>query len=190
MINPDEGTERILPSTSIRMEGDGYEWIAGIYAASVRNDSIKEGDILFIIDRGRMYAVWITRLFDAFKYEDKLSYKFAVVSSSGDLPTKVNLGKLNWKSHTATEEIPYADRTLHFITDMEIVNNQLTGRSFISIEYDDFYGCYGGPPNYPDCPIAAHIAIVDKEYIAENNIVDLTKFRFKTWDDGLGNRCE
>lgn len=188
VINPDEQTYRILSKASARIPGFEYDWGPGIYASTL--DKIEEGYALFVIYKNKMYAILITTVLDAFKVDDAIAYSFATVDSGGVFPARVSWKELAWVQKTTERELPLADRTIRFRTGMGIVNNKLTGESYVSIAYDNYYGCYGGPPNYPEYPDPARIAIVDREYLEENDVVDIYKFRFKTWEDGLGNRCE
>lgn len=99
------------------------------------------------------------------------------------------MNKLQWRIQTATKEIHFADRTLNFCTRMSLRHNKGAGEYRVFMAYDNYFGWYNGAPlEYPWETPLAHIAVVDREYLEQNNLVDLTKFRFKTWEDGTGNR--
>jgi len=54
--------------------------------------------------------------------------------------------------------------------------------------YDQYYGGAHGPGAVIGDD-TAKISVIHKEDLKENVIVDLRQYRFKSWEDGLGNRC-
>ena len=59
---------------------------------------------------------------------------------------------------------------------------------FIEIFYDQYYGGFDNLTS-PDCDIAK-IAIIHKDDMKESSIIDFRQYRFKSWEDGLGNKCD
>jgi len=55
-------------------------------------------------------------------------------------------------------------------------------------EYDGYYGHSYGPcaRAYED---SAHITVIRKSDLEGSSVVDLSAYRFKTWEDGLTNKC-
>ncbi len=184
IIDKDRKMERIILSGREEISIIKPEWKPAISNGPLA--PIRKGDALFMICKNEMYVVLIKTISP--DQEDTMTYGFAAIPKDEGLPTEVNMNKLQWRMQTGTKEIRFADRTLRFYT-----GHSLPRKGFsqieVSISYDNYFGWYTGAPlEYPWETPLAHIAVVDREYLEQNNLVDLTKFRFKTWEDGMGNR--
>lgn len=182
LINPENWTERIVLSYEGMIKNCKHNWTPSTHAWSL--DPIEQGDALIIVYKGHMYVVLIGKIS---VYADKVQYKIAEVPSSRELPLKINLNNLGWKKEHAKDKIPLADREIAFSTHEFDPGDGAKPREVLCVWYDYYYG--GPTPNSKLC-VPVHIGIVHRHDLPEYPIIDLTKFRFKTWEDGLGNRCD
>jgi len=184
IINPDDKTERTLENPLDDNTVAQHEWT--VATSSMSRDLIREGDILFIFYKSRMYAVSIDKIYDFPNLdENKIRIKIADVTTVSEKNGNVDLKRLKWKKEVANETINFSDRYINIS-----MSYDLNDEKVLYFEYDYLYGDSKNlfPPVYTNTE-PAHIAIVNKDYLNDNEIVDLTKFYFKTWEDGLGNRC-
>jgi hypothetical protein len=185
LVNPEDRTERIVLSVEGRIEKCEHKWESAVHAWSF--EPVEPGDVLFIIYKGEMYALMLEKIFGNLFPNQKISYKIAKIAESGRFPTNVKWRELTWQKREAEEEIPIADRKISFFADSVVMDGGRNIKKFVSIGYDNYYGGYSGTPDAGKYETPAHIAIVHRSYLEDNPVVDLTKFRFKTWEDGLGN---
>jgi hypothetical protein len=171
--------ERIVLSPKGQKERCRHKWIAGLHNWSF--EPVRSGDALFIIYNNQMYVVKVRQVI---WHEQKVICDLAKVADPNGILTTVNLGNLTWQKLEAIREISICNHTIAFFTPFD--DDDMNGS--ITIHYDRYYGCSYGPEASQDSQ-NAHIAIVQRAYLETNSVVDLTKFRFKTWEDGLGNRC-
>jgi hypothetical protein len=136
-----------------------------------------------------MYVVLVREIIIRPLTPRRISYELATVTESGDFPTEINLNKLAWRSRKTERGFAVGDRTIRFAISVGRVAAQQTGHESIEVQYDNYYGRLGGAGASTYVP-PTRIAIIHKDYLANNPIVDLRGFRFKTWEDGLGNRCD
>jgi hypothetical protein len=158
-------------------------WIAGFTTWSL--EPIKKGDAMLAAYSEGMYAIAVDQILFP---RHAISCRIARVPAAQNFPTKIALEELGWKLLTAREKIRVGSRSLRFSAS---VLDQDDGSTvyYLTIEYDECYGrTWGRNPSEHYSP--THIAIVHTEDLDDNAVVDLTKFRFKTWEDGLGNRCD
>lgn len=187
LINSKDRTERIIRSFRSRLNPCKHRWTSGLHHKSV--EPIESGDALFIIYDDHMYALMVQKVFTHLGHGKNISYKIARITDRGDFPTRINLEELSWKSQTAEGQIPIGDRKIPFDNWRVTPADGSDARDFVTIAYDNFYGGWRGP-SATTHETSAHIAIVHQSDLESNRFVDLTKFRFKTWEDGLGNRCD
>jgi hypothetical protein len=136
-----------------------------------------------------MYVVLIEEIIIHPTIPQRIRYKLATLTESGDYPTKVNWEKLGWRGRKADIELPVGGRTILFTTSTSDHDPEQTSTQIMQVDYDNYYGGLGGPNAAKYAP-PTRIAIIHKDYLADNPLVDLTKFSFKAWEDGLGNRCD
>jgi len=184
LVNPYEMTERIILSSRAKVKQCEHEWRPAFHYSSF--EQIELYDIFFVVYDGRMYAIYLEEIFGDPFPNGNIVYQIAEVTGPENLPEEVAWKELKWEVHEAEGELPVADRTITFFTKSILVDNNRKIEKYVSIAYDNPYGGKMTEKNQPD----AHIAIVHNSYLINNPVVDLRKFRFKTWEDGLGNRCE
>jgi hypothetical protein len=180
--DPSEHKERIIWTPRGLKYHCKHEWRAAFSKESV--EDIESGDILLLVYKGAMYCVKIEEIFSF--VEQKIRYQIAQVAPEDIRSNKVDLKKLTWRGKKAHRAIPVSSRMVPFW--LKLGESEEVGRP-IHIEYDQYFAGHGGPFTESD-EESVHIAIVHKQEIADDNIVDLGKFRFKVWEDGLGNRCD
>ncbi len=185
IIDPAANSERVLQSLRARLQNCSHNWRPSYHHWS--RDPVEVGDILIIIYKQQMYALVLEHISPG-AFIDKISYRIAEVGQDGTLPTVVNLEQLAWQSREAEEKLPIADRQLRFVISTHRLKSG-DPKYTMSIWYDNRFGCMGGQMGrVHEAPF--HIAIVHKGDLKDSRIADLTQFRFKTWEDGLGNRCD
>jgi hypothetical protein len=184
LVNPKDRTQRIILSPESCIKGQEHRWQSSVHRHSY--DLIEEGDAVFVIYEKQMYVLLMQQIFF-----NEISYKIAEIAGSGSFPKQVDLKELPWREQEADEEegIPVGSRrlTVDASTMPPVIKKDHTFS--LSIVYDVYYAFLGGTGSYKYDP-PTHIAIVHKPYLEKNSVVDLTKFRFKAWEDGLGNRCD
>lgn len=187
LVNSDDATERIILSIDGRLKHCEHRWRPAIHRWSL--DPIEQGDIIFIICGKQMHALVIKKF--SF-FDEKLSYDIAEITITR-FPTQIDLMKLTWCSRIADRDeqsvyyIPVGSRTIPLsIHRIDLTRNGMA-KEFISLQYDHYYGMTGGPEKISHATV--HIAIIHKLDVGNGPTIDLTKFRFKTYEDGLGNRC-
>ena len=113
-------------------------------------------------------------------------------------PLTVDLVGLDWKRNEYAYEIPIADRTIKVSKAWQWARSDQADFSckekdyklYYRLSYDFYYGGYPGVVirvQGEQTRRPAHIAIVPNDYLENNSEIDLTQFRFKTWEDGLGS---
>lgn len=184
LINPENRTERVVLSYKSKIKNCKHIWRPCVSSWSL--DPIEEGGAIIVIWRRQFYVVVIEKI--SFYPDDKVVYKIAEVPSSEELPVKIDLNVLKWQEkETVSQAIPLAGREIVFSTYEFTAHTEVELGKVLCIGYDY---TYGGPSSSCKLRTPAHIAIVHKSYLKSNPIIDLTKFRFKTWEDGLGNMCD
>jgi len=148
-------------------------------------DPIRQDDILFVIDGKQMYALAI-KGFSFF--DEQFSCSLAPITDTGKFPAKVDLQKLRWEASNGTGSVRVGSRKMQFSVERVEVGGDGEAEYFVTIPYDHYYGMMPGPG--PKQRIPAKIAIAHKADYEKNSVIDLTQFRFKSWEDGLGNRCD
>lgn len=183
IVDPDKETQRIVLSFEGRAKQCEHRWRPAVHTSSF--DPIRQDDILFVIHGKQMYALAI-KGFSFFA--EQFSCSIAQITDTGRFPAKVDLQKLQWSSSNGTVSVRVGSRKMQFFIARVELAGDAKAEDFVTISYDHYYGMMGGPEAVPREP--AHIAIVHKSDLANDSIVDLTRFRWKMWEDGLGNRCD
>ncbi len=186
LVNWDDQTERIALSREAREVPCLHEWRPGFCSYSL--ETIEPGDAVFILYNGKMYVLVLKHILgDPVPYQE-ISYRIAeVCPDNGVLSTNVAWKTLAWKERSATESMTLGERDIKFCAQVAVLPNRKLGVKYITIKYDYNYHSLPMEETGSD---AAHIAIVHKAYLESHPVVELAKFRFKTWEDGLGNWCE
>lgn len=183
LVNPEAMTERILLSPKGRAEECKHTWSSSVHNHSF--DPIKKGDAIFVAFGKEMYVLLVESIFFP---SNKISCKIAKITSTGEFVRRIRLGELTWKRIEAEDNVAVGSRWLPFYNSSLIDSNDNV-EYFLSITYDRYYGSLGGASAWRYDP-SSRICIVHKSYLESNSEVDLAEFRFKMWEDGLGNRCE
>ena len=184
IIDPNNRTERIIMSPQAKTKQCKHIW--GPLISRDSFELIKPEDIIFVLYKRQMYILKVTSITGTNLVDQKITYDKANISLNSDI-AKINLGNLKWqKVCKAKTEIPVDKKVINFTV------NSFQNKTYdpaMTIKYDQYYGgvCCPDGISYED---SAHIAIVHKNDLNNNDLIDLTKFRFKTWEDGLGNLCE
>lgn len=184
LVDPDERTERIILSFEGRVKQCEHRWEPAMHTRSF--DPIRQGDMLFVVYGKQMHVLEVEEY--SF-FGQQISYAIAQVTDTGRFPTKVDLKKLIWRSGSASNSICVGSRKVDFGVGRVDIRGNGNPEEFVTISYDDYYGMMGSSTTVTH-RLPAHIAIVHKPNIENSPVVDLTEFRFKTWEDGLGNRCD
>jgi len=176
----------ILTSKGLKYHCE-HKWRAAFNKRSV--EDIEPGDILLLVYKKEMYCIKITEIFGNDLSNQRILCQIAQVATEDIRLNKIDLKKLIWRDKEANIAIPISSRLLPFR--VELFENGEGERKdrLLHIEYDQYFAGSGGPDTETD-EESIHLAIVHKQEIANGNIVDLTKFRFKIWEDGLGNLCD
>jgi WD40 repeat protein len=188
LINFEDRKERVILSLKARTKQCKHRWRPALYNWSF--EPIESGDALFIIYDEQMYVLLVEKIFIDIAFGEKISYKIAKVTGSGSFPTKVRWKKLAWKTRVTEREIPIGSRKITFGNKRVSINESGDNKDIVSIGYDNYYGCWDDTYDAEIYEKPTRIAIVHKSHLENNPVVDLTKFRFKSWEDGLGNRCD
>lgn len=186
LIDPKEKTYRIIKGLPHKNHvWRRYSWIAGEMFDC--RDPISEDDILIVVCESNMYAVWITRVFDSWKYDDyDVSYKIAQFNMTEENCSALDLGSLKWSTFKRQEDIYFGNRYL--LVYVNHLKHPVTDEYILSFQYDRCYGNKTIKGVYPPDTPLAHIAIIHKDDYEYDEPIDLRHFRFKTWEDGLGNK--
>jgi hypothetical protein len=181
IVDSENKMERFMLSPKANKKHCEHAWRPAVLMSAY--EQVKSGDALFVIYDNQGYVILLDEIYGRNFDSQKISYRLAKLSLSGNSWTKVNLQKLSWKKMDTEKEIPLAKRTISFFAE--------TGGEdkYITISYDNCYGILNVPVARPYWD-SAHIAIIHKSYLENNSTIDLTKFRFKTWEDGLENQCD
>jgi hypothetical protein len=162
-----------------------HKWLAGLSLRSF--DLIEAGDILAVQQRHYLFIFRIENISGSALDDQEVTYKVATFSLKDRWPIKIDLYKVKWKERKTHKALPIAGRDIEFHLFRTILTNSKP--VFIEIFYDQYYGGLGGPDTVVGDD-AAKIAIIHKDNMKEDGIIDFRRYRFKTWEDGLGNLCD
>jgi len=172
IIDPNRGKERILASVSAQGWRCEHKWSRAYHSGSI--DPVRVGDVLLIAYRARLYILVIDEVFP------DLRYRIASMAIGDSLPSAINLGSLRWRRERGDNDIRFGERQM-FVSMYGL-------EDAIGVTYDYLYGYMGRTTDLED-EHTAFIAIVHKSDLSNGNVVEPGRFRFKTWEDGLGNLC-
>jgi len=151
-----------------------HEWIKGISGAAYATPSIRAGDAAVIYWENHLYIYWIQYIED-----DGISFKWISISKDQfTQSTKLFWNTLSWQKHQAKD---------YFICNEKLqvpfhVHYHLN-KIVLTIRYPLRYGeLWDDDENTP-----YYIAVIREEDIDKNQI-DLSHYRFKLWQDGMGDK--
>jgi len=172
IVDCDRPVQRLLLFRDATAEGCAHRWKPAVTRASL--DPIAPGDLLFAVYDGRLFAIRLGRI------ASQVEYEVAEVPSSS-LPSDVNVAALNWQEKRVSnmkERFTIGDRGICLESVME--GQRMT------IGYDHYYGYLGGERGLVyENPV--FVAIAHKADVDGMSTVDVSRFHFKTWEDGLSN---
>jgi hypothetical protein len=180
LVEPEQMRERMVLSFEARRNACQHVWRPAFASSSF--DPIRQGDLLVVLSGQRMYVL-VIKSFSFF--DEELAYDVAMLTDIGRFVTKVDLKRVPWRSGTAADSIGIGCLEIEFVVERVQASDMRILEEFVCIKYDNYYGVMGRSKATP-----SHIAIVHRSDIGDDSVVDLTQFRFKTWEDGLGNRCD
>lgn len=162
-----------------------HKWIAGLSRRSF--DLIEAGDVLVVQQRQHLFIFMIQKISGYALDNQEVRYKIAKFSLKDKCPIRIDLSKVKWKEKKNHKAFPIAGRGIEFDLFPTIWTNNKP--RFIEIFYDQYYGGSYGPEAVVGDD-TAKIAIIHKDDLADVSIIDLRHYRFKSWEDGLGNESE
>jgi hypothetical protein len=163
-----------------------HEWESSILNSSF--NPIVKGDVLVIICQSSMFVVQIIDVYNLRGI--KVRYKIANVDLTEENCKFFDLDKFKWKKRTCDGSFDLGIKEIPLSTDSYKLPG--TNKYPIGIFYDYFFGGYTNEfinEDLPSGPVARIAIIHESDYVNKGSI-DLRQFRFKTWEDGLGNRRE
>lgn len=185
VLDFDGKKERVLFSPRSRVEACDHKWIAGLDRRSF--DLIEAGDIV-AVQQGNYLFVFMIQKISGFALDNQeVEYRVARFSLRNKCPIKIDLSAIKWKARKSYKAFPIAGRKIEFDLFQTIWTNYKP--RFVEIFYDQYYGGADGPEAVTGDD-TAKIAIIHKDDIKEDGIIDFRQYRFKSWEDGLGNRCD
>jgi hypothetical protein len=186
IINPRTCKQRIILCNSDKLNGLRGEWLRSSGYTSA--DDLAKGDMLLLYFENMLYLIKIDQIYCA-EHLDMIDYGYSTISDSGKIPKQITLKGLHWKGFQSENGIKINDAKLKFATFILVQEKGLKDLGpRMGIRYPFAYG-YSGKPNIKSDSEVPHIAIIHQNKIKDNTI-DVLKFRFKTWEDGLGAECE
>lgn len=186
IVDPDTKRQRILLSPKARNEACEHRWLPGISQKTL--EPLEAGDALVVVYREQMYFLRIQELIRPIDSPEGCASalcEFTKIGLGSGLDTEIDFRRLSWKKGTAIEVLPIPEHPVVFYVDSAENGDESPVMLF---EYDAYYGHSYGPDAraYED---SAHIAVIHKADLQKNSVVDLAAYPFKTWEDGLSNKC-
>ncbi len=174
VVNFAEKKQRIV-AYPLKSKDCTHQWDRSVMHYSM--DALCAKDYLAIVYGKKIYLIRVV----SFPDFNELKYRIAKVSEKSIVsPGVIDLKKLKWDKHKTKEyQIEFSDRHLIY----GIVYDFTVSRYVLFVGYDFFYG--GSLSNFPP-EYTAHIAIIKHEQLSDPDIIDLKRYRFKCWEDGLG----
>ncbi|MBN2020819.1 MAG: WD40 repeat domain-containing protein [Sedimentisphaerales bacterium] len=176
--------EIVIASSKPNAKVCNHEWIAGFGRES--SDLIEAGSIIAIQQKRCLFVFMIQEISGFTLPAPEITYKFEKFCLDDRWPIKIDLSKIEWKGPKTKNALPIVGREIetHLVEPKSPDNKS----GLIEIMYDQYYGGANGPGAVVGDD-AAKIAIIHKDDLKENVLVDFRQYRFKSWEDGLGNLC-
>jgi WD40 repeat protein len=172
IIDCDRSLQRLLRFRDAMADKCTHRWKPGVTRASL--DPMGSGDMLFAVYDGRAFAVRLRPI------RSSVEYEVAEVPPS-IVPSDVNVATLKWEQKQVknmSQGFMVGGRCIYLESVME-------GQR-ITFSYDHYYGYLGSERGLVyEKPV--FVAIVHKGDMGGPSTVDMTRFHFKTWEDGLSN---
>ena len=111
-----------------------------------------------------------------------------VPSRTGDFAARLDLEDFDWKTSSAKNVLSIGKWKFKYSIHGLDVDSDGSAENYINFMYDHYYG--GAERQGKTGEMSAHVAIVHEADIKNSTVVGLAQFRFKTWEDGLGNKCD
>ncbi|MHC4157441.1 MAG: hypothetical protein ACYSSO_00025 [Planctomycetota bacterium] len=162
-----------------------HKWIAGLSRRSF--DLIEAGDVLVAQQGNYLFVFMIQNILGVALDDQRVEYRVARFGVGDRFPIKIDLSVIKWKTSKSYKAFPIGGRKIEFDLFPTILTNNKP--RFVEIFYDQYYGGSDGPEAVMGSNVAK-IAIIHKDDLAGNSIIDLRQYRFKSWEDGMGNSCE
>ncbi|MHB9070609.1 MAG: hypothetical protein ACYC54_09605 [Sedimentisphaerales bacterium] len=150
-------------------------------------EPVEIDDYVCVIFDKSMYLVQMVNVVWGIEKQG-ISYRIAKLTDSGNFNISINLHKLKWTKGSSDGTVIIGTQKLDISP--YTVYLKSGERPYAIVDYDCVYGGMPAYNEFSQTGNPRHIAIIHKKDIDANMIIDLTKFRFKTWEDGLGNLCE
>jgi hypothetical protein len=176
---------KIILSSEPYAKDCNHEWVAGWGRKS--SDLIEAGDVVAVQQRQRLFIFMIQEISGASLDDQEVTYKVAKFNLKGKCPIKIDLSKMGWKEKTARNLPTYKGGIEFYLFRIDWTNNE---PKFIIILYDLIYGGFCGYDHLVAGNDIAKIAVIHKDDMKTSSIIDFRQYRFKSWEDGLGNKCE
>lgn len=174
LSNVQNFTTRLISFRESGMSECDHYWVGGTHSWS--KDTIGVGDFLAIASDNSLYIIKVNEL-----QRNGTGYSIAHEPFVGikENNNKLVLEELNWQETIGKSGFSVANRLVPFRI------NESNGNLKLRVAYDNYYGGLESAL-FPERSLL--IAIIHTEDIQDSN-VQLNYFRFKGWEDGLGNRC-
>jgi hypothetical protein len=170
IVDCDRLLQRLLPRDATA-DTCAHKWKLAVTRASL--DPLASGDLLFAVYEEELFALRLGPI------TPRVAYDVAAVPPAS-LPD-VNVATLPWQRKYLTELTQ-----AFMIGKRSIQAESIREDGRMTIGYDHYYGCLGGPHGLVDeSPV--FVAIVHEADMEGRATVDLRRFHFRTWEDGLSN---
>lgn len=178
--------EKIILSSRPNAKDCNHEWIAGLDRKST--DLIEAGDVIAVQQRQQLFIFMIQEISGVSLDDQEVKCKVAMFDLEGKWTMKIDLSKMGWKKETARKALPIDKGGIEFdLFRIDWTNNK---PKFITILYDLCYGGFYSPEHLVVSNDITKIAVIHKDDMKASSIIDFRQYRFKSWEDGLGNKCE
>jgi len=175
ILNFENHTARMISPDNKSPNPCEHYWIPGIHSLSM--DTIKEGDCLVAYYAEKLFCIRIGGI-----KEETVCYSIAGFILADNETDTLDLTQLKWENKSGKNFFYVGNRGIYF----KIADTKET--KGLNIWYDYYYGGFPEKATFEKDEVM--IGIVHKTDISNDNIIKLNCFRFKTWEDGLGNRCD
>jgi hypothetical protein len=188
IIHLGDNKERILYNLLTSHKQCKHLWKKGTSEES--SDAIKKGEGFAVCSKGRLCIALVEEVENSVSDDGTdnsyMRYKYAEIRRSDveESSVKVRLNQLLWKTAECKKYFMFWN-DIGIPVDFFYLEEE--SQDAFVIRYP---ARYGGSKAYDNVDSSLYkVAIVDKKEI-NKGVVDLTKYRFKSWQDGMGNKCE
>jgi len=175
LINFWNFTERIMLSSRRNSNLCKHSWLPGVHAWSL--EYLHVGDFLIVLYQEEVFCIRIDTI-----SSNEINYSLAKISSLYSTHGMLDLSDIEWENKTGCH-FQIKDRTIY----VKILEESDDSKAGISIWYDYYYGGFPEKANFENSEVL--MAIVHESDLQEKGKIHLNRYRFKSWEDGLGNTC-